>query len=172
MYSFSSDWICFWPLLAPPFLLFLELNQGLTAPRRRENICHFIFLYNQELPYPAPVCPLGGGVAILQRFNCANRVGGSQRQNIFRLRTVCDNETSAVYLFFIQNQQSLYFMAYYWQFSVQKDDFSGALIFSFLVIDDLSKESLTDSAGEIRDSLKSDSGHFKGGSVQRPLGRK
>lgn len=29
---------------------------------------------------PAPLCPLGGNIAMLQRFNCANRVGGSQRQ--------------------------------------------------------------------------------------------
>lgn len=46
----------------------------------KKKICHFIFQYNQERMCPAPICPFGGNIAMLQRFNCANRVGGSQRQ--------------------------------------------------------------------------------------------
>lgn len=46
----------------------------------KKKICHFIFQYNQERMCPAPFCPFGGNIAMLQRFNCANRVGGSQRQ--------------------------------------------------------------------------------------------
>ena len=65
------------PLPPPPSSF--QLNQGLTAPWRKK-ICHFIFQYNQERMCPAPVCPFGGNIAMLQRFNCANRVGGSQRQ--------------------------------------------------------------------------------------------
>lgn len=80
MYSFSSDWVGFdLSCHLPPFScsnwIRVWQHQG------EENVCHFIFLYNQELPCPAPVCPLGGGVAMLQRLNCANRVGGSQRQH-------------------------------------------------------------------------------------------
>lgn len=66
--------------LLPPPSLFSQLNQGLTAPWRKKKICHFIFQYNQERMCPAPICPFGGIIAMLQRFNCANRVGGSQRQ--------------------------------------------------------------------------------------------
>ena len=74
----STDWFSpSWPLHPPPPSF--QLNQGLTAPWRKK-ICHFIFQYNQERMCPAPVCPFGGNIAMLQRFNCANRVGGSQRQ--------------------------------------------------------------------------------------------
>lgn len=58
-----------------------------------KKICHFIFQYNQEQMCPAPICPFGGNLAMLQRYNCANRVGRSQRQWDLEL---CNNRTSVV----------------------------------------------------------------------------
>lgn len=99
--SLAPDW--FFSLL-PSTPSSFQLNQGLTAPwrkkKKQQKTCHFIFQYNQERMCPAPICPFGGNIAMLQRFNCANRVGGSQRQcQDLELR---DNKTSMVYLFFIQ----------------------------------------------------------------------
>ena len=65
------------PLTPPPLLFPIESGFDCTMEKK---ICHFIFQYNQERMCPAPVCPFGGNIAMLQRFNCANRVGGSQRQ--------------------------------------------------------------------------------------------
>lgn len=64
-------------LLPPPLLFPIESGFDCTMEKK---ICHFIFQYNQERMCPAPFCPFGGNIAMLQRFNCANRVGGSQRQ--------------------------------------------------------------------------------------------
>lgn len=82
-----------------------------------KKICHFILQYNQERMCPAPNCPFGGNIAMLQSFNCANRVGGSQRQ--------CRTWNCVIINFsglsiFHSDWQNLYFLAYYWQFSFQK----------------------------------------------------
>lgn len=60
--------------------LLFPIESGFDCTMEEKKICHFIFQYNQERMCPAPICPFGGNIAMLQRFNCANRVGGSQRQ--------------------------------------------------------------------------------------------
>lgn len=71
----SPDWFS----LSCPHPLLFPIESGFDCTMEKK-ICHFIFQYNQERMCPAPVCPFGGNIAMLQRFNCANRVGGSQRQ--------------------------------------------------------------------------------------------
>lgn len=85
---------------------------------------------------PAPICPFGGNIAMLQSFNCANRVGGSQRQ--------CQTWNCVIINFsglsiFHSDWQNLYFLAYYWQFSFQKLVFWSLNVF-FLIIGDFSKK--------------------------------
>lgn len=70
----SPDWFS----LSCTHLLF-PIESGFDCTMEKK-ICHFIFQYNQERMCPAPICPFGGNIAMLQSFNCANRVGGSQRQ--------------------------------------------------------------------------------------------
>lgn len=72
----SPDWFS---LSCPQPHLF-SIESGFDCTMEKKKICHFIFQYNQERMCPAPFCPFGGNIAMLQRFNCANRVGGSQRQ--------------------------------------------------------------------------------------------
>lgn len=65
---------------------------------------------------------LGATLPCVRSLTVPTGFGGSQRQ--CRTWRLCDNKTSMVYLFFIQNRQNLYFLAYYyWQFSFQKTCF-------------------------------------------------
>lgn len=109
-----------------PTSTYFQTNQGLTAPWRK--ICHFIFQYNQERMCPAPVCPFGGNIAMLQRFNCANRVWRIPKA--MSDWELCDNKTSLVYLFFIQ----IYKFSIFWLTTDNfhfRNLFSGALMFCF-----------------------------------------
>lgn len=72
----SPDWFT---LSCPPNPLLFPVESGFDCTMEKK-ICHFIIQYNQERMCPAPTCPFGGNIAMLQSFNCANRVGGSQRQ--------------------------------------------------------------------------------------------
>lgn len=86
LFCFSSRSISYSSLtrlvfsLSCPHHLFFPIESGFDCTMEKKKICHFIFQYNQERMCPAPICPFGGIIAMLQRFNCANRVGGSQRQ--------------------------------------------------------------------------------------------
>ena len=115
---YSSNWIRVW------------LHHG------GKHICHFISQYNQEQMCPAPIYPLGGGVAIFQRFNCANRVGGSKRQ---RRTWNCAIIRLQWFIYFSFRSTKSIFLADYCS---SETCFSGALMFYFLVIDDFSKEPL------------------------------
>lgn len=70
-------------LTSPAPTTSFPIESGFWLHHGQKNInktYHFVFQYNQELMRPAPFCPYGGNIAMLQRCNCANRVGGSQRQ--------------------------------------------------------------------------------------------
>lgn len=105
----SPDWfICSAP--TPPFSL--KWIRVWLHHKKKKKICHFIFQYNQERMCPAPACPFGGDLAMFHKFNCANRVGKSQRQwdrAIIKLK----------WFIYFSFRQNLYFLAYYWQFSFQ-----------------------------------------------------
>lgn len=76
---------------------------------------------------PAPICPFGGNIAMLQRFNCANRVWRIPKA--MSDLELCDNKTM-VYLFFIQIDKISIFWLTTDNFHF-RNLFSGALMFFF-----------------------------------------
>lgn len=130
----SPDWFS----LSCPYPRLFPIESGFDCTTEKK-ICHFIFQYNQERMCPAPVCPFGGNIAMLQRFNCANRVGGSQRQ--CRTWSCAIIKLQWFYLFFIQIDKISIFWLTTDNFHF-RNLFSGALMFFFLIIGDFSKELL------------------------------
>lgn len=109
------------------FFFSLSCSCPLLSPIESGFDCHFIFQYNQEQTCHAPLSPFGGSIAMLYRFICANRVEGSLRQ-CWDLELGWQNLSRLT--IFHSDQQNLYFLAYYWQFSFQKL-FLWSLIFVF-----------------------------------------
>lgn len=111
-----------------PTPLFSTVKSGFDCTMEKKKICHFIFQYNQERMCPAPICPFGGNIAMLQRLNCANRVGGSQRQ--------CRTWNCAIiklqwFIYFsFKSTKSLFFGLLLTIF-ISENLFSGALMFFF-----------------------------------------
>lgn len=68
-----------WFSLSCPRPHLLPIESGFDCTMEKKNLPLYISVQSGT-DVSCPLCPFGGNIAMLQRFNCANRVGGSQRQ--------------------------------------------------------------------------------------------
>lgn len=117
----SSDWFS----LSCPCPLF-PIESGFDCTMEKKKNLPLYISVQSGTDVSCPYLSIWGQHCHVSEFNCANRVGGSQKA--MSDLELCDNKTSMVYLFFIQINKISIFWLTTDNFHF-RNLFSGALMF-------------------------------------------
>lgn len=107
----------------PSLLTLPRIESGFDSTKEKREYLPLYISVQSGTAVSCPCLSIGGRCCHASEVELCQQGWRIPKATFSDLELCAINNTSMVYLFFIQDQQSLYFLAYYWPFSVQKAAF-------------------------------------------------